>query len=569
MNRRKFLNRLSLAGAAPFALNGFPMQVMSNTKPLQKLASLSTNDRVLIILQLHGGNDGLNMLIPVSEYDLYYFRRPNIAIPARNSNRRYIPLDPTLPLADQVGLHPDMIGVKQLYDQGKVRVVQGVSYENNNGSHFRGQDILLMGGGSDDYLGSGWIGRFLEETYAPLIYPTDFPNTEMLDPLALEFGNDISLVFHQSDQIPTSISINNPNQFFDLVTELEGFEDLEGADPRGIPPEALNNSPYGKELNWILDLEQKSDDYAERLKQVYDIGDSLSTNVVYPETYPFSAPSGISRNRLAGQLQVIAKLLSGGCQTKVFLVKIGGFDTHASQVTNYDTTMGNHAALLYHISSTMKAFQDDLKARGVEERVLSMTTSEFGRRIFSNGSFGTDHGTGAPMFLFGKGVNPGVSGTVPNLNRNNVELQYDYRQIYSTILKDWFEVDASLVDQGSADESIIRGDYPNRGETLPLINTNTITSNENFVSDRFKLYPCYPNPAREQTVIKFYINSPANVTLEILDNQGKVLEKVLNNEPTLLGEHAVTVPVGHLKTGMYLYRINAGLLQKTRKLIII
>jgi hypothetical protein len=217
----------------------------------------------------------------------------------------------------------------------------------------------------------------------------------------------------------------------------------------------------------------------------------------------------------------------------------------------------------------MKAFQDDLKARGVEERVLSMTTSEFGRRIFSNGSFGTDHGTGAPMFLFGKGVNPGVSGTVPNLNRNNVELQYDYRQIYSTILKDWFEVDANLVDQGSADESIIRGDYPNRGETLPLINTNTITSNENFVSDRFKLYPCYPNPAREQTVIKFYINSPANVTLEILDNQGKVLEKVLNNEPTLLGEHAVTVPVGHLKTGMYLYRINAGLLQKTRKLIII
>ncbi len=569
MNRRKFLNRLSLAGAGAFALNGIPMQVMSNTKPLQRLASLSTNDRVLIILQLHGGNDGINTLIPVSDYDLYYFRRPNLAIPSRNSNRRFIPLDATLPLADQIGLHPDMLGVKQLYDQGKVRIVQGVSYENNNGSHFRGQDILLMGGGSDDYLGSGWIGRFLENNYVPLTYPADFPNAEMLDPLALEFGNDISLAFHQSNNIPTSISINNPNQFFDLVTELEGFEDVEGTDPRGIPPQAINDSPYGKELNWILDLEQKSEDYAERLKQVYDIGNAIQSNAIYPELYPFSAPSGISRNRLAGQFQIIAKLLSGGCQTKVFLVKIGGFDTHASQVTNYDTTMGVHAALLYHISATMKAFQDDLRARGIEDRVLTMTTSEFGRRIFSNGSYGTDHGTGAPMMLFGSRVNPGVLGTVPNLNRDNVEQQYDYRQVYSTILKDWFQVDATLVDGGNPSESIIRGDYPDRGVTLPLINNNTITSIDRFVDDRFKLYPCYPNPAKDKTVIKFYINSPAEVTLELVDSYGKVVEKILDHEPKTIGEHQVTVSTAHLKAGMYLYRINAGLLKKTRKLMVV
>ncbi|GAB4398295.1 MAG: DUF1501 domain-containing protein [Microscillaceae bacterium] len=568
MKRRKFLHTLPFLGTFPFAISGMPMRAMASDRPLQRLAAMSDNDRVLIILELNGGNDGINTLIPVDNYDLYYFRRPNIAIPARNSARRFIPLDNTLPLPDQVGLHPDMLGLKQLYDEAKVRIIQGVSYENNNGSHFRGRDILFMGGGYNDYLGSGWVGRFLEDNYAPQVYPDDFPNAQMEDPLALEFGNDISLIFHQTNNIPTSISINNPNQFFNLVEELEGFEDLEGVDPRGVPPAVLNNSPYGQELNWILGLEQKSDDYAARLKTLYDIGDAIQTNVVYPETYPFSAPGGSSRNPLSGQLQIIAKLLSGGCKTKVFLVRMGGFDTHAEQVTTYDPTMGVHAALLYHISAAMKAFQDDLKARGLEDRVLTMTTSEFGRRIFSNGSYGTDHGSGAPMFLFGKWVNPGVLGTNPDLNQGNVGQQFDYRQIYASILKDWFEVTPDLVDGGAPDESIIRGDYEGRGITLPLINTNTVTSITSFINDRFRLYPCYPNPAIEKTTMRFYINTPAPVTLEILNGQGKVVKTVLKNEMKDAGEHRLLVSLKGLLPGFYIYRIEAGLLRDTRKLLI-
>ena len=352
-----------------------------------------------------------------------------------------------------------MGAMKQLYDYGKLGIIQGVSYANNNGSHFRGRDIWFMGGGPNDYFSSGWIGRFLQQAYKPLTYPDDFPNAEMQDPLAIELGSDVSLLFHQNGNIPSSISLGgNPESFADLVDSLEGFVD-EGVDPRGKPPTALDNSPYGKEMNWILGLEDKTEDYAQRLRQVWDA--SSESSVTYPETYPFNAAKNAKRNPLSGQLQLIARLLEGGgagqgVKTKVFLLRIGGFDTHADQVENYDPTMGVHATQMYHIASAMKAFQDDLKARGLEEKVLTMTTSEFGRRIGSNGSYGTDHGTGAPMFLFGPYAKSGVLGNVPNLNLSNVEMQHDFKQVYAAILKDWLEVDDTTIQN-----DILFRDYRN------------------------------------------------------------------------------------------------------------
>ena len=228
---------------ATMAMGGVPINLFAKKGPFMRLAEQSTNNRVLIILQLDGGNDGVNTLIPVEQYDLYYSRRANIAIPASNSVRKMIQMDATLPYADQVGLHPDMIGVKEMYDQGQVCMIQGVSYRNNNGSHFRGKDIWFMGGGFEDYFSSGWVGRYLQQNYAPQIYPDDFPNAEMEDPLAIELGSDVSLVFHQDGNIPSSISLGgNPDTFANLVAELEGFQD-EGLDPRGKPPEILDNSP--------------------------------------------------------------------------------------------------------------------------------------------------------------------------------------------------------------------------------------------------------------------------------------------------------------------------------------
>lgn len=570
MKRRNFIKKLSLA-AVPFTLGGIPIKLMAENS-LTRMAQQSTNDRVLIILQLHGGNDGLNAIIPVEAYDLYYKWRANIAIPAKNSLRKMIMLDSTLPSDVQVGLHPDMIAMKDLYDRGRMAIVQGVSYKNNNGSHFRGRDISFMGGGFDDYFSSGWIGRYLQQEFAPQVYPNDFPNADMLDPLAIEMGSDVSLIFHQQGNIPTSISLNDPQSFAQLVEELEGFTD-QGIDPRGKPPIALNDSPYGKELNWILGLEDKSEDYAERLYQVYQ--NAPASSVTYPERYPFNAPRGSARNGLTPQLQLIARLLDGGgpglgVKTKVFLVKMGGFDTHAEQVESYDPTMGQHAALMYHISSAMKAFQDDLRARGLEDRVLTVTTSEFGRRVRANGSYGTDHGTGAPVILFGKGVQPGVVGKVPDMNLHNVEMQYDYRQVYANLLRDWMLVDENKITSDIFFKDFLNGpkeEGSGNYEPLPLASQVISGVQEQFIQARFSLHDCYPNPASEFTTIKFRINMANEVMLTLNDSQGRSLRTLLK-EHRNEGEHEVRINVADLPTGIYFYQLKTGFYQETKKLII-
>ncbi len=571
MKRRNFVKKLSLA-ALPFTLGGIPLRLMAENS-LTRMAGQSTNDRVLIILQLHGGNDGLNSIIPVEAYDLYYQWRANIAIPAKNSLRKMIALDSTLPADAQVGLHPDMIAMKDLYDRGRMAVVQGVSYKNNNGSHFRGRDISFMGGGFDDYFSSGWVGRYLQQEFEPKIYPNDFPNPEMQDPLAIEMGSDVSLIFHQAGNIPTSISLNNPESFARLVDELEGFTD-EGVDPRGKPPTALDNSPYGKELNWILGLEEKSEDYAQRLYDVYR--NAPLSSVTYPERYPFNAPRGSMRNGLTPQLQLIARLLDGGgpglgVKTKVFLVKMGGFDTHAEQVESYDPTMGQHAALMYHISSAMKAFQDDLKARGLEDRVLTVTTSEFGRRVRANGSYGTDHGTGAPVMIFGKGVQPGVVGKVPDLNLQNVEMQYDYRQVYANLLRDWMLVDEAKINNDIFFKDFINGpkeDGSGNYEPMPLATQVISGVQENFIGNRFSLGDCYPNPAHAFTNIEFKINNTNLVDISLKNSKGQLIKSLLHEERTE-GTHVIKADVSDLPAGIYFYQMKTGFFNESKKLIVI
>jgi uncharacterized protein (DUF1501 family) len=568
MKRRSFLKKLPVAVSIPFTLANIPMNVMAENM-LTRMARTSTNDNVLVILQMHGGNDGLNSIIPVDAYELYYNARPNIAIPSKNSARKMIELDSTLALNKQVGLHPDMAHMKTMYDQGRVKIVQGVSYKNNNGSHFRGRDISFMGGSSDDYFSSGWVGRYLGYEYGDLgTYPDNFPNPSMEYPLAIETGNDLSLIFHQQNNIPTSISLNDPEGFARLVAELEGFDDKEGVDPRGIPPSPLlDGSPYYKEMQWILGLEQKSEDYAEILLGAYQRGGESS--VTYPERYPFNAPKGSSRNGLSDQLQMIARLLAGGCTTKVFLVKIGGFDTHAEQVESYDTTMGSHAALLYHISSAMDAFQRDLRERGYEDKVLTVTTSEFGRRIYSNGSYGTDHGTGGPIMIFGRQVTPGVEGIVPDLNEGNVEMQFDYRQIYASILKDWMGVSETIIRDdiffGDFFNSPIEGVPSENIRDLKLVN-NIVTGSEGFVSSRFALEDCYPNPVRDIVTIRFKVNSADMVYVDLLDSNGKNVKVLVKGffEP---GTHEVSMSLASLQPGIYVYKMKAGFFNESKKLI--
>ncbi len=493
---------------------------------------------------MHGGNDGLNTIIPMEQYAEYYNMRPNIAIPD-NGPRRFIPLDGSLPAELQVGLHPDMESIKELYDRARVSIVQNVSYENANGSHFRSRDVMFMGGSFDDYYDSGWMGRYLDYEYPG--YPDAYPSTEMPDPLAIEFGSNISLAFHRPNGIPAAMSIPGES-FFDINISQSG-----------LPPDAISDTHYGDELRYILQMEEKTNQYGDRLRSVYEQGGDAS--VTYPNTYPFNAPKGRQTNSFYQQLKIIAQLLAGGCKTKIFLTKIGGFDTHAEQVESNNSTMGNHAALLYFISTAVQAFQKDLQARGLEEKVLTMTLTEFGRRAASNASYGTDHGDAAPMLIFGKNVNPGVISTGPvldELNYGNLKMQYDYRQVYASVVKDWFEA-----DEGAIQASRFGDWVDNR---LPIISNGITSTKETFIKDRFHLKDCYPNPVKDITTIGFMINRSSDVLIRIIDIQGREVKRIdaIVQNP---GEHNVRVNLSDLRPGTYIYEINAGTFKESKKLI--
>ncbi len=561
---------MGFAAGAPIAFQGVPLKLMGSHQEIQNLAAQSDNDRVLVILQMHGGNDGLNTIIPISNYDEYYSRRANIAIPFKVGNRTLIPLDSTVASDEQVGLHPDMHDFKRLYDSGKAAVFQGVSYERNNGSHFRGRDIWFMGGDADEYFSSGWIGRYLGTQYTspegtPLNYPDDFPNDEMPDPLALEMGNDVSLLFHQEGNIPTSISLgSSPLGLETLINRLNGFED-EGIDDRGVPPAFLNNSPYGKEMDWILGLEDKSEDYIRRLADLYEM--AADTSVDYPETYPFNSPSGRKTNPLTNQLQLVARLLAGGVKTKVFLVKIGGFDTHASQVESYDPTMGGHAALLYHISSAMRAFQNDLRSRGIEDRVLTVSMSEFGRRIPSNGSFGSDHGTGGPVMMFGSGVKPGIYGTVPDVSFGNVGLQFDYRQLYANILHEWLGVEKSVIETDIFFRDFIDGPNPQGGDYEPMdLIKEVILGEQEYLKKNYKLESVYPNPASNYTQAKIFVNNYQDVSMELINVRGVTVSRMQRRVAP--GTHTFSFVLDGLNPGFYFIKAKSEMLDETKRLVI-
>jgi hypothetical protein len=298
MDRRKFIKRVAVGSAAPILLNNLPLNILAQDSPLMKMLASSNSDRILVFLQLHGGNDGLNMLVPIKNYSKYYDLRSNIAIPDFGS-RKYIALDDSLPEDERVGLHPDMTGVKQLYDSKRASMIQSVGYENMNLSHFRSRDIWFMGGDSNQHLSSGWMGRFLDQRFPD--YPDAYPNPTMPDPLGLEMDDDVSLAFTRENSIPAGITLDNPQQFYDLINSVRIDETTTITFP---------DNHYGKELEYLTSMEKKTHDYAQRLKEVYDAG-SNSPNVTYPNSYPLLAPIPYIKNQLAEQFRIIARLISG------------------------------------------------------------------------------------------------------------------------------------------------------------------------------------------------------------------------------------------------------------------
>jgi len=544
MKRRSFIKKSFGAAAVPVFLNGLPLRTFANE--FTKLTAGSPNDHVVVMIQLMGGNDGLNTLIPLAQYDQYAENRPFVAIP-EEGNRKYILLNEIDPPEKQLGLHPDMSHFKQMYDEKLVTIVQNVAYENPDMSHFRGRDIYFMGGGTNDYWHSGWMGRYLDGTYEG--YPDEYPNDEMPDPLGLEFGYSMSLIYQREEGIPAGMAIIDPESFHQLISGG-------GIDP----PDWLPDSHFGDEMKYLMDLELKANQYGDRIKEVYDAGIN-SPNVTYPETYPGEVEEGYKKNDLAWQLQIIARMLSGGSKTKTFLVKLNGFDSHAEQVLENDTTQGVHAALLYHLSSAIKAFYDDLKDQDLDTRVVTCTTSEFGRRVNDNASFGTDHGTAAPQFLFGPMLKQQLIGNPPdlsNLDDGNLIYEFDYRQIYTSILFDWMETPLEILDEVHWTDFV--------DSRLDLFHTpDGIDDGKGFAA--VTEMSVYPNPATTNTNLKFTLKKAGHIHLAIYDLNGRIVRQLFEGNK-VVGEHLISTSVQGLKKGYYLVRLRSGYKITGKKLLV-
>ncbi len=548
MDRRKFLKNISIVGAAaPFILNGIPIKAFGINNMMNKVLPKAGNGNILVLIQLHGGNDGLNTFVPIDRYSDYYNARANVAIPY-SGRRKFLTLDESLADNQQIGLHPDMLSFKEMYDSGAATIVQNVGYENTNMSHFRSRDIFFMGGDFDDRFPSGWMGRFLNYEYPD--YPNNYPSVTEPDPLALELGNANSLAFHRDNGIPIGISIANPQTFYELISGV------------GInPPVTFPDSYYGDELEYLMQMEIKANTYAEQLRLLYDNG-SNSANVIYPEKYRLHAPPQYLSNHLSEQFKILARLISGGCTTRIYVVRIGGFDTHASQVEPYDNSLGRHSALVYHLTSAVKAFYDDLRAQNREEKVVTMTFSEFGRRVYSNAGYGTDHGKAAPIMLFGPGLRGGVVGNNPDLNdldRGNLKYVYDYRQVYTSVLQDWLGASSAALND------TYFADYEDK--KLDLFGTKR-NLNSSTNTDINKLYDCYPNPAGKNVTFLYYIADEANVTIKIHKTNGEYVKSIQSRVKTVKGSYSKSYDISELPSGTYIYTFEAGKIKKAKKLIV-
>lgn len=419
MQRRSFLKASSLA-AAPLVINGIPVLGSPNTgnSLLDMLAQTTYGcGKILVIVQMNGGNDALNMVFPLDKWTNLVNARNNIlmdqsSVLQLNGNTT-------------TGLHPAMPELKNLYNAGKLMIVQGVSYPNPNFSHFRATDIWFSASGSNATLDTGWLGRELDTQYPG--FPTAFPNTDMPDPLAIQIGSTLPFSL-QGPAINMGYNVTNPSALLNIIN--------------GITDPAPNND-YGRELSFLRLMKDQSNSYRNVIQNAYNTPQSQSA------TYP-------TPNSLADQLKIVAKLINGGLKTPIYIVnQSGSYDTHVAQVNTVDKTTGSQANLFSALSQAIGAFQTDLGLMGKENLVTGMTYSEFGRRIISNASIGTDHGAAAPVMFFGAALNtnpaavagsanpiPGMIGVSPNIPlsatvNDQVPMQYDFRQLYASIMQDW------------------------------------------------------------------------------------------------------------------------------------
>jgi uncharacterized protein (DUF1501 family) len=504
MKRRDFIKNTSLGAVGiPFAINGIQMNTV--LKPLFNY-SRSTEDRVLVLIRLNGGNDGLNTIIPLEQYTNLVIQRENIIIP----ENEIISLG-----TNYLGMHPVMTGMSNLFNDGKLSIIQNVGYPQQNRSHFKSMDIWTTGN-AETNSSTGWLGRYFD-SYTPN-FPIGYPNTQYPHPFAMSMGNDVSLTC-QGIASNFSLAVQDPSNNVDLGTNISNPQ----------------TSYYGTHLAFIETVINQSNQYGQHVSSALDAGNSLSD--LYDED-----------NYLAVQLRNVAKLISGGLKTKVYILNINGFDTHDGQVEQSDSTIGFHTELLRTLSDAIHAFQNDLALLGLEDRVLGMTFSEFGRQIASNASFGTDHGDAAPLFVFGSCIDNQVIGANPVIldqivNQKGCDMEYDFRDIYASILHDWFQTP----------EAEIQSMFEHQVNLIPIARgCNESSGLKEQLLERTGTY-CYPNPCKDRTTIVFNSKNE-KVSLTVIDMNGRIVETVFNKHLEQQ-EHHIPLNTNTYNTGDYFYVI--------------
>jgi uncharacterized protein (DUF1501 family) len=392
ISRREFLGRgaagvsfLSLSGSMPYLF----------TRAAESAAEGDKNDHVLVAIELAGGNDGLNTVIPF-ENDLYYKNRPTLRIPK----------DQVVKLDDQIGLHPSMGPAARLFASGKLAIVQGAGYPEPNRSHFRSMEIWHTASTSPKVPTAGWLGRVLDERFRSDDAETvrGIACTGSLPQAFLAGKSHVPVV----QQLENFAAATGEGQMKDkLLKKLSAARRSEVAGP-------------GFETNTVDFLRRQSETVYRTAERLRDAAAKYKSDVMYP-------------GELGQQLRRAAQVISADLGVRLFFCSQGGYDTHSNQAAS-------HPALLSELSDALAAFQKDMEQLKVADRVIVMVFSEFGRRVDENGSRGTDHGAGSHMFLIGSKVKGGLAGNYPSLEKlGDGDLMHtvDFRSVYATVLAEW------------------------------------------------------------------------------------------------------------------------------------
>ena len=511
MKRRSFLQKVAATGIVLPLTMGFP-RVRAFAKapegsPFARITA-ANKDHIFIIFRLAGGNDGLNTVIPYTNQDYYTARAEgNIAIQANQVVK--------LPDSTTLGLHPALAPLLELYKEKKMAIVQNVGYSNQNLSHFRSTDIWLSGSDADVYSNSGWFAKYLEQQYP------DYPATLPTDPFAIELGTYLSTTL-----------IGKNNNMGVAVGASDFIPGLPDTNPTA-------DTHAGEEEEYVRQIMKQSNIFIN----------SIIAALVKQTTNKVTYPTG---NQLATSLQSISRIIAAGLTTQMYIINIGGYDTHSNQLTGQQD-------LHKQLADAVLAFQRDLEAFGTDKKVCMMTISEFGRRIVSNGS-GTDHGSAAPMFVFGTGVKGGIIGSDPVLTDfegpGNLKMKVDFRQLYASVLGQWY---------GASEAEITPNALPRHFEQLPIF--QSINAVDEFETDTslLSLGQNYPNPAKTETTIPMegiLSGMNAQFTLSTVDGKEIVSQTIMP------GQKAVLLDTRSLSSGTYIYSLKAGKSRRSKSMII-